>query len=286
MDAGEIAAIVAAALASVTAAITAARWACSRWQRSRSRSTAPIAIRFGEAIHYGPMSGIWVAAPEYLSKTLDPESSFRTLKQQEQVSFLEYTPFSLWLSNTSKRERNVVRLREVWLSVQDFLPLDLASEQQPLAVNVTTVAAGGRGAELALGGTICTIESIRVPLLASASASDQLGSFHVHLKGEDDYEIELTLAAVEPGRYAVRLCLELEWRGETYFEEVDQRLTVLACDNLDWARGFFHSFAWQSLTRIEACPRSTFPADWQDWCRRWGPVPSDARFFTPFASGS
>ena len=285
MEAGEIAAIIAAAVAAVTAATALTRWAWSRWCKRRSKGTVPVAIRFGEAIHYGPMSGVWVSAPDCLSKTSDPETCFRTLKEQGKVSYLEYTPFSLWLSNTSERERNVVHLREVWLFLEDFRRLDVASEQQPLAVNVSTVAAGGRGADLALGGTIYTIESISVPLLASTSADDQLGSFHIRLRGGDDYEIELTLAAQEPGRYVVKLCLELEWRGKTYFEVMDGRLTILACANLDWAEGFAHSFSWQSFNKTEACERGSFPTDWRDWRGQWAPADSDARFFIPFDNG-
>ena len=281
-DVGEIAGIVAAAVVSATTTVAVMRWAWSRWRKHRSRCAVPVGIRFQDAIHYGPMSGIWISAPANSSKSSDPGAHLQELKQRGDISYLEYTPFSLWISNTSKRKRDVIHLREIWLSLEEFRSLDLVREQQPLAVNVSTVAAGGRGPDLSLGGTFCTTEPTKVPLLASSAAKDRLGSFDIRLQGGDEFEIELELAATEPGRYLVQVCLELDRAGKTHVEEIDTPIALLACPNLEWATGFAHSFAWQSLNETAACDGGSFPTDWRDWRSRWEPPERNARFFVPF----
>lgn len=243
-EAAEIAAIVAGIVAATTLVAAVVRWVWARWRKRRSKRVVPVATRIGEAIHYGPMSGAWAAAPARLANAADPETCFSALKRRGDLSFLEYTPFSLWISNTSKRKRNVLHLREIWLSLEDFTSLEVAKDQQPLAVNVSTVAAGGRGADHAFGGTIHTSEPVRVPLLASSAAADQQGSFRISVEGGDDCEIELELAAAEEGRYVIKVSLDIEWKGKTYTVDINPKLVMLSCRNLDWADGFAHSFAW------------------------------------------
>lgn len=248
-------------------------------------SGPPVEFTFGENVHYAPMSGIAAVTSLSLVDDVKSGSSVKEIRAKHDFSYHAATPFVIGATNASPPGRSqTVFVREVWLTLVEYVPLAVVQVEEPVVIFIRTVAAGGRGSDVLLGGTICSTEPMRIPLMQQSAAADGLGSHRLSVDPDWDLEIELSLAAELPGRYSFDIDVDLQWGRRRATASVVRGFRLLETFNFDWAKAEGNSFAWQNLDLMDDVESTDLPADWPSWQERHS-MPCSGRRFVALSSG-
>ena len=241
---------------------------------------APLTVGVSPAIEYGPMSGVGLAVSRSFVDDVNGGMSPAEVKEWHKITYLAGTPLSLMLTDSTVLGRAATtHIREVWLTLVDFTPFEEATAEEPILLNIHSVAAGGRGSDAYLGGKLCTTTvPTSVPLLQLSALSDGCGSYRLSVDRHSELEIELVLLAAAPGRYTLDIDIEVTWWKSKRRITAIEGLRIFEAPSFEWASAQYSTFVWQDWSTNVA---STFAEDWRRW-RSEHDVPCEqARRFIP-----
>ena len=212
--------------------------------------------------HYAPMFGVLATSASH---------DERKVVNRDELTYFSGMPIVMSIRNTGAgSEARTVRIKEITMTVEDYVPLTEHVAEQGTFVALQTVQAGGRGSECAFAVRLSTTERTSLPLLSYAR-QDNGGSLSLlNLLPDGLLEVALDVTARHPGRYVVRFDLAIQWGSRQASVRVKERMWILETPNVAWAK---HAVAvYEPTGEVRDLSVQAVHEMWDEWRRLQGPL--------------
>lgn len=233
-------------------------------RRIRSRVTSPLKATFAPEPIYTYEQGVFAAVPTTALSPMLSTVMIEEARTDPHAAYVCPTPFVLTLRNTaSSTDPRDVYVREMYVDITQYWPPPQALQNMAL-VQATTVQAGGRMLEASFTVILNTTRPVSIPLIQSAATEQGAARRPLHIPTNANYQVGVSLLPVVAGRYSFDVSIETDEGGEIKRIPIAQRVALVECTDLRWARETIRTFNWRNPEQRE---HGVAPALQQRWAK-------------------